>query len=108
MNASLNSRFWLELLVSLGLQASLIFLLAWGLQRLARTGWWRRTIWQVALLALGLMAVLELTGISRATAGWAAAQFKWRRPLSVVGANVPATAESERRSPTRRAVGSEV
>ena len=69
MNAGPTSAFWFQLFGSLALEGSVVLIFALGLQRCARTAVWRRIIWQAALLGLGLMAVLELTGISRVTFG---------------------------------------
>jgi len=81
MNTGLELTIWLHLFGTLALEASLIFLVAVGLQRRARTGVWRRTIWQVALVGVGLVTLLELTGLSRAAVCWTAPKAKLQRTL---------------------------
>jgi len=81
MNTGPAFGMWLQLFGALAVEASLIFLVAFGLQQWARTGVWRRTIWQVALAGMGLVTVLELTGLSRAAIGWTAPKPKSQQPL---------------------------
>ena len=47
------------------MESTLIFVLATGVQRYLRAGVWRRSLWQAALIGLGFIAAIELTGISR-------------------------------------------
>jgi len=79
--------FWLQLFASLALEMTIIFILAFVLQRASPISAWRRTIWQVAMLAAGLTAVLEGTGVSRAAIGWSAVHFhqpeRWSRTSPV-------------------------
>jgi len=83
MNTGPVLTIWLQLFGALALEVSLIFLVAVGLQRRARTGVWRRTVWQVALVGVGLVTLLELTGLSRAAIGWTVPKAKLRTPLPV-------------------------
>ena len=83
MNTGPALSIWLQLFVAIAVEASLIFLLALGLQRWTRTGAWRRTVWQVALAGVGLVTLLELTGLSRAAVGWTTPKVKMERPLAL-------------------------
>src|SRR5947207_11250699 len=89
MNPAPTFFFWRELFGSVALEMTLIFLLALALQRFVRSGVWQRTIWQTALLGFGLVALLELTGFSRA----APACWTNRPPIS---ARTPALANTPR------------
>jgi hypothetical protein len=70
MSAVPTLHFWAQLIGLLALEISIIVTLAFTLQRYVQRGAWRRTIWQIALLASGLIALLELTGLSRAAMSW--------------------------------------
>src|SRR5258707_10898832 len=81
MNTGPAFGIWLQLFGALALEASLIFLVAFGLQQWARTGVWRRTIWQISLAGVGLATLLELTGLSRAAFSWTAPRTEAQKPL---------------------------
>src|SRR6476661_4134867 len=81
MNTGPALSIWLQLFGAIAVESSFIFLLALGLQRWTRTGVWRRTVWQVALAGVGLVTLLELTGLSRATISWTVPKAKLQSPL---------------------------
>ncbi|HVR35134.1 MAG TPA: hypothetical protein VMS21_04715, partial [Methylomirabilota bacterium] len=54
------------------LETLLILLFAAGVAGLCRSAMWKRTIWQVALVAGLLVLLCELAGVTRMAAGWMA------------------------------------
>ncbi len=84
MNFGPTSVFWVQLFGALALETSVIVLASVTVQRFATSTVWRRTLWQAALLGLGLIAVLELTGVSRAAVGWGADHLRLKRPAPLV------------------------
>src|SRR5437868_1907759 len=53
---------WLALTGIIALEICIIAGLGFLLQRLTRSAYWRRTIWQVCLVAVIVLPMLELTG----------------------------------------------
>src|SRR5260221_8441253 len=84
MNSEPTSIFWIQLFGALALETTVVALAAVAVQRFLASAVWRRTLWQTALLGLGLMAVLELTGVSRAAVGWGAGHLRLIRPTPLV------------------------
>jgi len=63
---------WLELLGVLAAGACLIAALAAVVARALRSAAWRRTVWQVATVALVVLVMIEVTGVGRGLAPWLA------------------------------------
>src|SRR5260370_5541554 len=61
---------WLQLLGLLATETAVIIALCAQVSRLTRSAIWRRTIWQACVVALALLAVVELTGTARGLFGW--------------------------------------
>jgi len=64
-NLTLASAPWPELFLALALGGAIIVALAAMGSRLTRSAPWQRTLWQVATLALVLLAAVELSGVGR-------------------------------------------
>jgi hypothetical protein len=77
MNPSPHLVAWLQLLGALVLEIGLVVAVAAGGQALLRRPSWRRTIWQASICSLAVLAVLELSGLTRQARGWA--QAAWPR-----------------------------
>jgi len=56
---------WWQFFGVVALETVLVFLVACALQRITRSAFWQRTIWQAAMLGLLLLLVCEFTGMSR-------------------------------------------
>ena len=69
--------FWLRLMAALGLEVCCLALLGFAAQRLARSAFWRRAAWQVAVVCLLAAAISEWTGVGRGLAE----HFAPRRPV---------------------------
>jgi beta-lactamase regulating signal transducer with metallopeptidase domain len=70
MNTALDWNLWRPFFTTLAVGTALIFVVALPLQRWTRSMAWRRTIWQVAFLGLGLLAITEISGAGRAAWSW--------------------------------------
>jgi beta-lactamase regulating signal transducer with metallopeptidase domain len=74
MSAAFDWNVWRPFFTTLALGTTLIVLAGWVGQRWITSMAWRRTIWQVAFLAIGLLAAMEITGVGRGLWGWLAPQ----------------------------------
>ena len=70
MNAALDWNLWQPFFSTLAVGTVLVVAIALLLQRWTLSMAWRRTIWQVAFLGLGLLAITEISGASRAAWSW--------------------------------------
>lgn len=70
MNAALDWNLWRPFFTTLAVGTTIIFVAALLMQRWTRSMAWRRTIWQVAFLSLGLLAITEISGAGRAAWSW--------------------------------------
>src|SRR6266516_412595 len=61
---------WRPFFATLAVGTALIFVAALMMQRWTRSMAWQRTIWQVVFLSLGLLAILELSGVGSAVWSW--------------------------------------
>jgi beta-lactamase regulating signal transducer with metallopeptidase domain len=70
MNTVLDWNLWRPFFTTLAVGTVLVVAIAMLLQRWTRSMAWRRTIWQVAFLGLGLLAITEISGAGRAAWSW--------------------------------------
>jgi beta-lactamase regulating signal transducer with metallopeptidase domain len=70
MSTTFDWNLWRPFFTTLAVGTTLIFIVALLMQRWTRSMPWRRTIWQVAFLGLGLLAITEISGASRAAWSW--------------------------------------
>src|SRR5262245_51717256 len=70
MSAALDWNLWRPFFATLAVGTMLIVAAALVMPRWIRSMAWRRTIWQVAFLSLGLLAILEISGAGRAMWSW--------------------------------------
>jgi beta-lactamase regulating signal transducer with metallopeptidase domain len=62
--------FWKELFVRLAVEAACVVTVAWLMERLVRPVFWRRTLWQGAVVCLLLLTGSELSGFGRGVAAY--------------------------------------
>jgi beta-lactamase regulating signal transducer with metallopeptidase domain len=79
MNAALTT--WLGQMGWLAAEIVIIVSLAGFIQKFVPLPSWRRTLWQTVFLALGLVGLLEVTGLARHLA-------RWSSPKSVAGSPI--------------------
>jgi beta-lactamase regulating signal transducer with metallopeptidase domain len=77
MSTILDWDLWRPSFAIITLGATAVFLAVLLVQRWVRSMTWRRTIWQIAFLSVGLLTLAELSGTGRLASNWA------RTPLSV-------------------------
>lgn len=70
MSPTLELNFWTRLLGILALEIGLVVALAFAVQLLTQSAFWRRTIWQICFVCLLLLVATELTGFGRGLAVW--------------------------------------
>lgn len=70
MSATAHGSNWLELAGVLAVELTAVVALAAIAARASQAAVWRRTIWQVAVLGLAVLAAGELTGVARGIVEW--------------------------------------
>ncbi|HYV29565.1 MAG TPA: M56 family metallopeptidase, partial [Candidatus Binatia bacterium] len=70
MSEALEWNVWRPFFATLAVGTTLIFVVALMMQRWTRSMAWRRTMWQVAFLSLGLLGITELSGAGCAVWSW--------------------------------------
>lgn len=70
MSTMLDWSLWRPSFVSLALGATLLFLGTLALQRLVPSMTWRRTLWQISFLSVGLLTLARLSGTERLAMSW--------------------------------------
>ena len=73
--------FWTRLLTRLAVEAACVVGIALLLDRLIRPAFWRRALWQSAVISLLLVAASELSGFGR---GLASISFRPRAPATQI------------------------
>ncbi|HXP61938.1 MAG TPA: M56 family metallopeptidase, partial [Dongiaceae bacterium] len=71
MNSPELSQAWLQLLLTLGLEAALVALVVVVMRRLKHAAAWGRRCCQAGLMAVLAITATELSGLGRGMAGWA-------------------------------------
>ena len=70
MSEALEWNVWRPFFATLAAGTTLIFVVALMMQRCTRSMAWRRTMWQVAFLSLGLLGITEFSGAGCAVWSW--------------------------------------
>lgn len=70
MSTMLDWSLWKPSFVTVALGATLIFLGALVVQRWVKSMTWRRTLWQIAFLSVGLLALAQFSGTDRLAMNW--------------------------------------
>ncbi len=70
MSTMLDWNLWRPSFVTVALGATFVFLAALMVQRWVQSMTWRRTLWQIAFLSVGLLALVELSGTGRLALNW--------------------------------------
>jgi len=74
MSEALEWNVWRPFFATLAVGTTLIFVVALMMQRWTRSMAWRRTMWQVAFLSLGLLGITELSGVGCVVWSWLKSQ----------------------------------
>src|SRR5437879_2208918 len=94
MNTAPILTVWLQLIGLLAGEVALLTTAVALLQRSTKSAWWRRTLWQVCLLSLLALPLLELSGAARGAAGWLERKIRYGNGGSEIG--IAAARSSER------------
>lgn len=70
MSTMLDWNLWRSSFATIALGATTVFLVVLLAQRWVRSMAWRRTIWQIAFLSVGLLTLAELSGTGRLALNW--------------------------------------
>ncbi len=70
MNDALDWSLWRPSFVTIAIGATFIFVTAFIIQKWVTAMTWRRTLWQIAFLSIGLLALGELSGTGRMAMNW--------------------------------------
>ena len=84
---------WLETGLALAAGGTLIIVLAALAERMIRSAAWTRTLWRVAVAAMGLLVLVELNGVGAGLAWWVWARSE-ASPAGQVGPEDPRALES--------------
>jgi len=91
---------WFELILALAVGTAVIVGLAALAARLVRFAVWQRTFWQVAVLTLLGMTIVELTGTAPAVVSlWRAKRFAWQTLATARPASAALEASGARKVP---------
>ena len=66
----LNGEFWKHLLGAVGAEVGCLAVLAFACQRFLRSGFWRRAVWQTAVICSLALLASEWTGLGRGAANF--------------------------------------
>lgn len=105
MNISEAYSPWIELAAVLILGPVLIVTAAVLADRFVRNAVWRRTLWQAAVAAVGLLVVVEMTGLGRGIGSLVTASFEEDtayQPRAVANDETDVATIRERRQPVSR------